>query len=247
MTVNIKSLPSKIERNPHWRVNFRPTSYETRISEGPKAALDIVGRSAVRLGGWVYPFISDDRQEQIRADKYIASGIDFGGHVEYWRMYYTGQFINLLAVREKMDESWDETLRREAGQFMRIPREVDVADIPGFISIIHLLGQFTEIFEFAARLCGKRLYETSLEITIELRNVEGFALIAQSPKVWYRYYPATVDRVRKSSVFKPDVLLAESGKSALDWAIYFFGQFGWDDPPVEVLEEDQQKFLSGRL
>ena len=246
MAIQIEALPGKIKKNPYWRVNFRPNAYKILIKNA-KAAFDLVRQSEVRLGGWPYPFISDERPEQIRNPKYIASGSGYLGHTEYWRLYYSGQFINLFTVREKMDQSWDEKLRMEASQRMRRPAGVDATDIPGFISIINLLCHLTEIFEFAARLCSKKLYDTSLEIAVELHNVKGFTLIAEFPKHWSGYYPATAETVAKSLIFKSEQLLAKNAEFALNWSVDFFSQFGWDNPPIEVLKNDQQKFLSGKL
>ncbi len=246
MPADIEHLSEKIKKKPHWRVNFRPTSHKTRF-ENPNAAFNFLQQGQVSLRGWPYPFISDERREQIRAQKYIASGSDFLGHLEYWRMYYSGQFINLFTVREKIDQSWDEKLRKEASQLMRRPADLNIADIPGFINIINLLYNLTEIFEFAARLCSKKLYEVNLEITVELHNVKGFVLIAEFPKFWSSYYPATADPITKSAIFEPEQILARSAEFALDWAVYFFSLFGWDNPPADALKGDQQKFLSGRI
>ncbi|MBA7688650.1 hypothetical protein ES703_97137 [subsurface metagenome] len=246
MPTDIERLPEKIKKNPHWRVNFRPTSHKTRF-ENPNTAFNLIQQGQLNLRGWPYPFISDERREQIRAQKYIASGSDFEGFVEYWRIYYSGQFINLFTVREKMNQSWDEKLRKEASQLMFRPADMNAADIPGFINIINLLYHLTEIFEFAARLCSKKLYDTSLEITVELHNVKGFALIAEFPRHWSGYYPATADAITKSVIFESEQLLARSAEFALDWSVYFFSLFGWDNPPIDFLKGDQQKFLSGKI
>lgn len=247
MPVGIEALPDKITKLPHWRVTFRPSDYRTRIGEGPKAAFNLVEKCRVRLGGWSYPFLSQDRDGQIRATKYIASGIDFMGHIEYWRMYYSGQFADIFSVREKTSHDWDERLREEASEMMLMPTNIAVADIPGFVSILNLLCIITEIFEFASRLCGASLYNDNLDISIELRNIKGFALTAERPRVFDEYFPATSDHVLKKSTFGSEQLLAVGAEIALEWAVDFFSQFGWDNPSLEILKGDQQKFLSGRL
>jgi hypothetical protein len=168
MPVDIEALPDRIAKLPHWRVVFRPSVYKTRIDGGPKAAFSLIEKCHVRLGGWSYPFLSNDRLERIRESNYIASGSDFMGHIEYWRMYYSGQFADLLSVREKTSGNWDEKLREEARQMMLMPTNIAVADIPGFMSILNLLCSVTEIFEFATRLCVTRLYDGDFEISIEL-------------------------------------------------------------------------------
>jgi len=180
MPIDIQALPEKIKENPHWRVNFRPTIHKIRINE--IEALDLIKETSVKLRGWPYPFLSDDREEQILEENYIASGFDWHRHTEYWRLYSSGQFIHLFQVREKSDKDWDKKLREEAEDYiLPFRKNVDLA-IPGFIDILNLLYNFTEFFEFAARLCGKNLYQEELEINVELLKIKGFALIAQYPK-----------------------------------------------------------------
>jgi hypothetical protein len=245
MSIDIQALPEKIKKSAYWRVNFRPTTYKNRLTSGPGAAFDLVRQNQVSLRGWPYPFISDESKEQIRHAEYVASGSDFWGHIEYWRLCFSGQFIYLSTVREKAEKQWDEKFRKEAKSWH--PRREDISDIPGFISIINLLYDFTEILEFAARMCEKGLYENDLEIHIKLCKIKGFELGALFPKFWNYHYPATVEEIEKKEIFKSEYVLTNSAKIALDWSIYFYSFFGWDNPPIEVLQGDQQKFLSGKI
>jgi len=246
MPVDVQALPEKIKKGPHWRVNFRPSVHKVRIDQIAEA-LDLIKATSVRLRGWPYPFLSDERQEQILEQDYVASGTDWGGHPEYWRLYYSGQFIHLFEVREKSDESWDEQLRKEAERSILPFRDERDSTIPGFISILNLLYNFTEFFEFATRLCGKALYKDQLEISVELSNVRGFALIAQYPKFWNGYHPATSDQIVKSWTISPERLLSESAGLALEGAVDFLKRFGWHNPPLDILKQDQEKFLSSRI
>ena len=248
MPVDIEKLPDKIKQTPHWRINLQPSSYKIRINEDPKAAFDLVEQSAVTLRGWPYPFVSNERLEQIRKQKYIASGSDFLGHIEYWRLYYSGQFIHLFQVREKSSDAWHEQLKKHAQQCILEYRRNNNFDIPGFIDITNLLYCLTEIFEFVARICGKGLYNNSeLEITVGLINIEKFALITSPSRFWHGYYPATDSIIKKSWSTKAEQLLSESADLALKATFYFLSQFGWDNPPVDILRQDQEKFLSGKI
>ena len=97
MPIDIQALPGKIKENPHWRVNFRPTAHKVRINE--IEALDLIKETSVKLRGWPYPFLSDNREEQILEENYIASGSDWSRHTEYWRFYCSGQFIHFFQVK----------------------------------------------------------------------------------------------------------------------------------------------------
>lgn len=244
MSIDIQALPGKIKENPHWRVNFQPTAHKVRIND--IEALDLIKETSVQLRGWPYPFISDNREEQILEENYIASGYDWYRHTEYWRFYLSGQFIHLFQVREKSDKDWDKKLREEAEDYILPFISNDNVTIPGFLDILNLLYNFTEFFEFAARLCGKNLYQEELKISIELLKIKGFALIAQYPKFWSGYYPATAEKISKTWTISPEYILAKSTELALEGTVYFLRRFGWHDLPLDIFKQDQYKFLLGK-
>jgi hypothetical protein len=246
VTLDIQALPEKIKKSPHWRVNFRPSGYKVRI-QGIAEPLDLIKETSIKLRGRRYPFLTEETQEQILEQNYTASGSDWQRHAEYWRLYYSGQFIHLFQVREKSDARWDEKLREEAEDYILPFTGKSDIKIPGFISILNLLYNLTEVFEFAARLCGRSLYQEELEIAVALSKIKGFALIAQYPKSWCGYYPATADQIAKSWTVSPEYLMAKSAELALEGALYFLGRFGWHNPSIEILREDQQKLLSGKI
>ena len=158
-------------------------------------------------------------------------------------MYYSGQFINLFEIQE---QSWREQLQKEAERNVLPFTKKDGSEIPGYISIVNLLYNFVEFFEFAARLCSKNLYKEEFQISVELFKIKNFALIAEYPKFWHGYYPATSDSILKSWKVSPERILTESSELALEGSVYFFSRFGWDNPPLDILKQDQEKFLSSR-
>ena len=93
---------------------------------------------------------------------------------EYWRLYQSGQFLHLFTFEE--NTSHYQSQQRAAR------RLGDGSVVRGFVYFPSFLYTVTEIFEFATRLCLKELYRGSLEITIELKDIERFRL-------WYRTRP----------------------------------------------------------
>lgn len=244
--VDIQGLPEKIKKKPHWRTALRPSTYAQRI-EDPKTAFSLIRETSIMLRGWDFPHISEQMDEQIREQGYVASGADFCGYTEYWRFYYSGQFVHLQAVREQADGEWRAKLKRHAEDCVKgVPKD-RLAKTPGFINILNMVYNFTEFFEFVTRMVEKRIYAEGLEITIQLANAKGFSLIAESPKRWWGFFPATSDSIVKAWTVQPEELIASSPEIALAGAKYFLEQFGWDKVPVDILKEDQQKFLSGRF
>lgn len=220
--MKIQKLPEKIINNPHWRVNYRPSIYKKERISNPKAAFDLVRKSLVRRRGWDYPYVSEDNVEQIREQEYVASGCDWSGLVEYWRLYYSGQFIHLFSLRENI-----------------------IYDKPGYIDIPNTLCNIAEVIEFAARLTEKGVYQDSLNISIQIKNIAGFKLAAKD-RFWRGNYSATANIIEKTVEVNARDLLAQTADIALDTTIHILGEFGWDNPPRDILKNDLEKFLAGK-
>jgi hypothetical protein len=129
---------------------------------------------------------------------------------------------------------------------LRHMRDVDWQTVPGFISIINFLYTVTEIFEFAARLCARRIYQGELTITVELKGVREFVLTTDWDRAWHSYCAATEDKLGRSWSVRSDLLLSESSEHSLKAVVWFFERFGWLRPSVDVLRKDQQQFLKRR-
>jgi len=78
MGIDVEKLPARIKGLPHWRVNFRPAKYDEKpIGIDPAKAFHLIEQTKVSFSGWRYPFVSREMDEQIRQEKYIASGCDW--------------------------------------------------------------------------------------------------------------------------------------------------------------------------
>ncbi len=220
--MEIQNLPEKIIQKAHWRVNYRPSIYEKERISNSKAAFDLVRKSLVHRRGWNYPYVSEDNVEQIREMEYVASGCDWGGFVEYWRLYYSGQFVHLFA-----------------------PRENVMYDKPEYIDIPNTLYNIAEVIEFAARLTEKGIYQDSLQISIQIKNIMGFKLAAKSGR-WRGNYSATRNVIGREFEVNTRELLAQTAHIALDTTINILGEFGWDNPPRDILANYLKKFLTGK-
>jgi hypothetical protein len=246
MVTNIETLPTPddIKKEPHWRVNIRPVVYNNTHFKGPPDAINAVKNAKVQFRGWSYPYVNE-KVKEVRTDQYVASGImwESYGYLEYWRLYYSGQFINLFGIRERLSEDWHNKLLKEAKQNILAFRADKNVTPVGFIDVTNMLYNFTEIFEFASRL-----YKEDVEICIELHNIKGFCLMAEFPRVWWGHYVATNDIIRISpEAISKKNLLEKSADIAIESIVQCFGYFGWDNPPVEILKSDQAKFLQGKF
>jgi hypothetical protein len=168
------------------------------------------------------------------------------GHVEYWRFYQSGQFVHLFSIREAADRQWHDRLRDITKVHLSHLRAIEWDGVPGFIDIDNFIYSTTEIFEFAARVVQRVDYSGEIEIAIALNGVNGFMLTTEPQYAWHNSYAARIDAMGHSWQIAVGTLVADSANLALEAVLWFFERFGWDQPPVEILRSDQQKFLSGR-
>jgi hypothetical protein len=246
MSASQIQLPVPVLTDPHWRVNFRPNDYQEELVPTVKNCFEIIEKYKLRLRGWDYPHLSYRDTERAVGGNWVASWSDFQGHKEYWRFYQSGQFLHLFSVRESTDSEWKQKLQIEMENHLD-SRDVDLKQVPGFISTLNFIYSMTEIFEFAARLCQAEVYKGSLDIDIKIKGIHGFVLAAGRDRLWHRYYAATGNELGKCWTFETDVLVAESADKALSTIVWFFERFGWLSPSEEVIRQDQKNFLSGRI
>jgi hypothetical protein len=213
------------------------------------ACWDIIEKTKVRLRGWDYPHLSRRREELETGQDYVASCSDFMGHLEYWRFYQSGQFLHLFSVREQSEPEFRQHLEALTRSHLGWGdmKDFDWSNVPGFISITNFLYTVTEVFEFAARLCTKGIFEKKAILRIELQKVKGFVLTTEWNRAWYNYYAADQDQIARRWELPADILVSQSAEQSLAAVIWFFERFGWRDPSIEVLRQDQENFLKGRI
>jgi len=226
-------IPVPVRDMPHWRVNFRPEEFKPESVPGIQGLFELIERTAVSFRGWNYPHISSRPAERLAGTDYVASWADFMGHVEYWRLYQSGQFLHLFSVPEVANQDW-------RNKYAHL-------EAPGIFSIKNFLFTMTEIFEFAARLAQHRLYSGKVAIRIDLKQIRGFALVTDFDRMLTGRYEAREEALGKVWEFESEDLMLDRAVIAIDAVIWFFERFGWRNPPRAVLESDQAALISGRF
>src|SRR5207244_8721568 len=138
-----------------WRVNFRPADYDPLNIASLGEAWELVKRTKVSLRGWDYPHISRDQRANGR--NWVSSWSNFMGHIEYWRLYQSAQFLHLFVVREAADESWRRELLARASN----------SHIEGALDILNFVYTVSEVVEFGSRLAESGAYKGSVHSSIE--------------------------------------------------------------------------------
>ena len=235
------TLPVPVLDEPHWRVNFRPDEYDPELIPTLAECFRLVEQTSVRFRGWPYPYLSNRQDERSRLANSVESWVNNEYATEYWRFYQSGQFLHLF--------NFEENKSHYRGQQHAARRLLDGSVVRGFIYFPNFLYTITEIFEFATRLCLKKLHRGSLEITIELKNIERFRLWSPNPArhVPYEWVCHKSDLGRSWS-FPGTELIAKSADHALDATIWFYERFGVEEPDADLLKgalrRDQQELFS---
>ena len=223
-------LPVPVRKYSHWRVLLRPGVYAEERITTLKECWAVVEQNRVRLRGWDYPHVSSEDSERAHGPNWVASWSDFMERYEYWRLFQSGQFVQLFSVREATETAWREKLKQLTKGHLGYLKDVDLDGIPGHVHITNFLYSMTEIFEFAARLCQKGLYEGSLEVGVQLQGVKGFVLMTDWDRAWHSYYPASEDTIGRTWKLKADDLVADSSARSLEAILWFFERFWLDGP-----------------
>jgi len=242
-----KDVATRIKMVPHWRVVIRPDSYAEDRTSDLELCKRYVEQSQVRFRGWPYPYVNRRAGGSGSGESWVASWIDMnGGHREYWRHYFSGQFIHLFEIREASNKDWHEKLKSDTAGHLSFERDVEWDKVPGFISINNLLFTITEIFEFVTRLTQKWQFQGEVSIDIQLNQIQGFVLTTDPFRNWDSYYAAAENRLAKSWVLPIADLLSETSKHTLDATVWFLQRFGWLNPNMNALQKDHELFIQRR-
>lgn len=242
MTEPKVELPVPVLEKPHWRIVIRPSIHKPERLESLSRCVQIVRESCVRLRGWPYPMVNDERI--VQGSDWAGSWSQFMSHLEYWRMYQSGQFLHLTAIREVTEPDWRPKLEQATRSHLGDTR--DWEQVPGFIDLRNFVWCMTEIYEFAAGLYSASLDAESLEIEVQLRRIKDFVLTTSMERAWSAYRAASDDTVGRAWQYARTDFLALSREHCLDATSWMLERFGWFDPPRTALKSEQEVLLERR-
>ena len=240
----VQKLPVPVLELPHWRVNYRPSTYVADKVRTLDACWEILQKTAVSLRRWSFPYTPTRDSERDYGDTWIAGWSNDSRHVEYWRFYQSTQFLYLGNLREATDPRYMSEIRSAMGLHADTPSDLESA--PGFMSLTNSIHTITEFFEFAARLAQAGVYVDPITIDISIKGIAGFMLAADSNKVWFSDYVARQAEFRYGTAIAPAELVASAAEHAIQCAIQLFAHFGWSKPNIDAIRTDQQKLFTRR-
>jgi hypothetical protein len=239
------NLPVPVLDQPHWRLNFRPATYDKTRLDSLKDCLETVQKHQVRKRGWSFPHIPRDQHSMMYGENFLAAWSDAWGHLEYWRLYQSSQFLYLGSVREVTEKEWSARIRHIMKS--HADDHVDIDSVPGFLSITEVIFTVTEYFEFAARLAQAEIYKDVIQVSISITGIAGFMLAADQNRIWSSDYVTSQDRLTYDVRVGAADVVASGADEALKCAIWIFERFGWLTPSIDAIKLDQQKLLTGRF
>ena len=242
MKKDFQSTLATIKAHGYWKIHVYPNSMNFIPIEPINKGKEIIRNASVQLKGWDYPHfptqVLDHQNIYIAGDK-VEAWIDYNQFKEIWRLYDTGQFIHLFALRE----DWLKEDSRSSSRLKEI--------LPGTaLEITSAVYSITEIYAFIRNLILAVLYRNEVVVEITLvgtknRNLFIFdplrmPLIGEHKSVMNKVvFPKKVYRVK-------DLETNYLG-FAFEQIIHLFNQFNWDNPPLQVIKEDQKKLIERRL
>lgn len=224
-------LLEKIKAVGFVRVVIRPTVIPESLTVA--MAREIVNKSSVSLRGWDYPHIASRNDEhggfEHRAE-YAQDWCDWYHHVEFWRMYRSGQFLHYKALREDLSN------------------EADLPKRP-VLAVGSFMYTVTEVTEFAHRLRAAGLYKEGATIQITLGNSRGRKLWIEDPMRLDFMSPMvtgsesiTVERSLRTS----ELLLGDPKDISLSMIAEFLDAFGWT-PSSDLISSTQTELYNLKL
>lgn len=211
----MKALLAKIRSRGHWRVIIRPSRFvKDRV---PRLAEleQIVPQCSVNSRGWDFPHINAHSPIQ-RGLEWVEQSTDWRHHVEFWRLYRSGQFF----FEGCLWEDW-----KDRSAFEPAP--------PGWQwgQWLHAHGAvytYTEICELAARLALSPAGAEDVVINVALRRLENRTLTFGDHHYSRPRPPATVPAFEVERTYARDEIVAAPKDAALAMAQQLFEVFGWD-------------------
>lgn len=237
-------LPVPVLESPHWRVNFQPGTYAKNRIPTLQDCLDTVQKNRVRLRGWDFPHLGRRPEQIIYGPTWLGSWSDAFGHLEYWRLYQSSQFLYLGSVREVTESDWNARIRKSMK--FHADDDVDIDKVPGFLSLTEVIYNTTEYFEFAARLAQAGIYTERVNISVGLTGVKGFMLAADENRGWSSDFVTSMDNMKYEVSLSQTELVASAAEHAFRCTIWIFERFGWLKPNMDAIKSDQQKLLTGK-
>ncbi len=224
------TLLEKIKSRGFWRIVIRPGRLEEKRIKQINELYPMIQKTSVELRGWDFPHLDIHTKPHIDID-WVGQESEWQEYLEIWRIYQSGQFIDLSG----MPEDWRD-------QSTLWPPDENWK-LGSMLGIGNALFTFTEVFEFAARLALTEAGDEIMHIEVTVSGLKGRRLIGDHPSRLHvrRLYEASLQEFPFATELPRGQLIAQPRSLALKAATELFARFNWK--PSEQLLQELQKEL----
>jgi hypothetical protein len=167
-----ESFAAKIKSAGYYSVSIAPATFDPKRIANVGDLLRILERSVVTLrGAWDFPLRSQRTIVPDRPDS-IADEMAEGIHLETWRFFQSGLFVDLRAI----ESDWYGLYPGGA------PRAVAHVKPRELLFMEHAIFAFNETFEFAARLANTEAGDDRMTIDIAVGGLKDRYLAVADPR-----------------------------------------------------------------
>jgi hypothetical protein len=214
----ITDLMTKIWELPRWSLWVRPLKFKKARFKSLEHCEQFLASQHVSIQGgrWSrYPWF---RGAPEYGAECICGETDVEDppvqHTERWLLFQSGQFVHIMALDR-------------------------VEPLGKRIHVFEILEVITGIYELAARMAEQNIITDDVGIRIELQGVAGRQL------AWYEEHDLSAwsqeDTITLESTHTAAELQGRRRELSLDSAINIYGHFGWNKPPKNEIEAEQQR------
>lgn len=208
---------TKARKRGFWQVSIHPQRFVQQRVPNILELAPIMRAAAVSYRGWPYPSVLT-RLEPSIGDDWIQADVDDRIHVERWRMYQSGHFVQDMGL-------WEDWFEQDF--LTRAEQRPTASETLG---VDFTIGTLTEIFEFAARLAASAAGAEAMVISLSLHGLKGRRLELPPGRAGFSTpRVANIDSYRfEPRLMARDALLTDPRAPAVDAALELFRRFGWD-------------------
>lgn len=223
----------KIKTRGYWHIVIRPQKFQKEHVPSLPDLVKLIEENKVSHRGWDYPHLTS--HEMRRGLDYIQMATTFREINETWRFYQSGQFAFLRGLTE----DW---IKEDKWQAQGIEPQ-------NKLSILSVLYQLSEMYEFAARLAQAGVFDNILVLKVNLVSTQGRELFfwPGSGMRWLgRTYTCDIPNLPKQESYIVTDFIARSRDYSFQHFQWIMGRFGFDISS-DVFKRDQEKFFEGRF
>jgi hypothetical protein len=164
----VSEIKKRIRSAGYWETIVRPARFVRHRIEPITALLPLLRRCHVEVRGWDFPHISDHDPIITGAD-FVEQESEWQHHAEAWRLYQTGQFVDLRG----MPNDW-----RDRSDIWPTDDGWQRGDRLGIGDTLFIMF---EAFEFSARFAHAMDRDDPLVVQIKAGGLKGRRLYVDDP------------------------------------------------------------------